>query len=556
MAELSEIIRKYAVENALNYGKAQSKSVMGKVLAEEPDAKKDMSKLQKEVGRIVGEVNKLSKGQLEDAFSKYGFEEKGESKRGVLTDLPNVKGEVAMRFAPNPSGPLHIGHARTAILNDEYVKKYGGELYLRIEDTDPKRVDKDAYRMIEEDLKWLEIELHDIITQSKRLAVYRDFAVRLIKQGSAYVCGCGQQRFKEFKDAGKACPCRANGVERNVELWNRMQEGESNLVLNLKTDMKHKNPALRDFPIVRVTHEHHPLTGEDWDLYPLMNFSVTVDDHLLGITHVLRGKDHIINTQRQLFIYDYFGWNPPDFIHNGLLNISGVNLSTSKMKEGIESGEYSSWADPKLGTLRALKRRGMQPRAIRNIMKLIGIGDADVKFDWKNLYAENRKIIEEKANRYFFVPDPEEVWVKGIPREADVIRVPLHPDYPQRGYRDIVVNRSDGTVKLFLAKKDIERLKKGDVIRLKNFCNIQIDEMRPLMARHLAEKNLKVPIIQWLPEETLGCEVIGPEKRTAGLCESDCKHLDDGDIIQFERFGFCRVAQVEGDSVLCYFAHD
>jgi len=558
MAEIdvSEVIRKYAIENALSYGTAQPKNVLGKVLAEMPEKRKDTKNVMKEIEKIVKDVNKLSKAQVEEAFATYGFEKKAEKKRGLLAELPNVKGEVVMRFAPNPSGPLHIGHARTAILNDEYVKKYGGKLYLRIEDTDPKRVDKDAFRMIEEDLKWLGVNVDEIVTQSKRMAVYRDFAVRLIKQGNAYVCSCGQAKFKELKDNGKECPCRSNEVKENITLWNDMQNGTTGLVLNLKTDMKHKNPAMRDFPIMRVTHEYHPLAGSDWDLYPLMNFAVTVDDHLLGVTHVLRGKDHIVNTQRQLFIYDYLGWTPPEFIHNGLLNITGVNLSTSTMKKGIIEKEFSSWADPKLGTLRAIKRRGFDPEAIRTMMKAIGIGDSDVKFDWQNIFAENRKIIEAKANRYFFVPDPEEIWVKGMPDHADVIRIPLHPNYPQRGYRDIVVKKNEGTAKIFIAKKDAAKLKKGSVIRLKNFCNIQIDEERPMMARYLEEKDTKVPIIQWLPEDTMGCVVRGPEKKTVGFCESDCRHLDHNDIIQFERFGFCRVHTVDESGVLCYFAHD
>jgi glutamyl-tRNA synthetase len=556
MAESSEIIRKYAVENAINYGSAQAKSVMGKVLAEDPGLKKCAAEVMKEAQKICSDVNKLDKGDLEEEFSHYGFEGKKEAKRGTLAELPNVRGEVIMRFAPNPSGPLHIGHARTAVLNDEYVKKHGGKLYLRIEDTDPKRVEKSAYHMVEEDLRWMGVNVNDTITQSKRLAVYRDFAVRLIKQGNAYVCSCGQAKFKTFKDKGKECPCRANAYEKNAELWNKMQEGDDSLVLNLKTDMKHKNPALRDFPIMRVNKECHPMSKSSWDLYPLMNFSVAIDDHLLGITHVLRGKDHIVNTQRQLFIYDYFDWVPPEFIHNGLLSIEGVNLSTSEMKKGIDEGRYTSWADPKLGTIRALKRRGFQPEAIRNIMKAIGIGDADVHFDWSSLHAENRKLVEAKANRYFFVPDPEEIWVKGIPEEADDIRIPLHPDFPKRGYRDIMVKSSGDSTKLFIAKKDEARFKKGEIIRLKNFCNIQIDELRPIVAHYLEEKNTKVPIIQWLPEDVLGCEVIGPEKKTAGFCEIDCNELDHGDIIQFERFGFCRVHDVEGNRILCYFAHD
>lgn len=556
MENIDEIVRKYSIENAINYGKAQANNVLGKVLAENPQLRDSAQETLRAIEKIVDDVNKMASEELEKAFASYGFDKKKECKRGILADLPDVKGKVIMRFAPNPSGPLHIGHARTAVLNDEYVKKYGGKLILRIEDTDPNRVDKDAFRMIEEDLKWLGVDIGEIITQSKRLAVYRDFAVRLIKDSRAYVCSCGQQKFKELKDAGRACPCRDNDSSENIARWNRMQEGDSSLVLNLKTDIKHQNPALRDFPIMRVAREYHPLTGEPWDLYPLMNFAVTIDDHLLGITHALRGKDHLINTQRQLFIYDYFDWKPPRFIHNGLLNISGVNLSTSTMKRGIDDGTYRSWGDPKLGTLRALKKRGIQPEAIRTAMKMIGIGEADVRFDWSNLYAENRKIIEEKANRYFFVPEPEEIWVKDVPEDADVIRVPLHPDYPQRGYRDIEVKKSDDTTKLFVSKKDIASVAKGDIIRLKNFCNIKVEETRPLMARYMAEKDLKVPIFQWLPEDVLGCEVISPEKKTAGFCEKDCRHLDHGDIIQFERFGFCRVSRVEPSGLLCYYAHD
>lgn len=552
----SRMIRAHAAENALAFGKADAKSVLGKVLAEDPSLRKDAAKTLKEVEKIVVEVNSMSNAELEKAAASRTAKKPAEARRGPLPELPNAKGQVVMRFAPNPSGYLHIGHARTAIMNDEYVKKYDGRFILRIEDTDPGRVDKDAYRTIEEDLKWLGITIHEVVLQSARLAVYRDFAVRLMEQGNAYVCSCGQEKFKELKDAGKECPCRKNAIEKNLELWEKMLGGDDSLVLNLKTDIKHRNPALRDFPIMRVSKERHPLTGRDVDIYPLMNFSVAIDDHLLGVTHVLRGSDHLINTERQKFLYNYLKWKPPEIIHHGLLNIVGIELSKSVIKQAIEEGKYEDWSDPRLGTLRALRKRGIEPDAIRASMKAIGIGDVDATFDWKNLYAENRKIIEPKANRYFFVPDPVEVWVSGLPAEADVIRVPLHPGYPQRGYRDIVVEKNAGITKIFVPEKDAGKLKKGDIIRLKNFCNIQIDEARPMKAHYMEGKDTKVPIIQWLPNENMGCEVIGPDKRTAGFCEIDCKNLDSGDLIQFERFGFCKVAQVEGNDLICYFAHD
>lgn len=553
MTEISEIIKKHAAENALAHGQAKPQNVLGKVLAEKPELRKDSGKIMKDVEKIVVEVNKMDKASLEKLV---GVHAKKEARSGELPDLPNVKGQVVMRFAPNPSGYLHIGHARTAILNDEYVKKYGGRYILRIEDTDPDKVEKEAYHTIEEDLRWLGININEVVVQSKRLAVYRDFAVRLIKQGNAYVCSCGQEGFKKLKDAGIECPCRKNSVDRNLELWEKMLKCDSSLVLNLKTDMKHKNPAMRDFPIMRVSKDKHPLTGKEFDVYPLMNFSVTIDDHLLGMTHVLRGKDHIVNTDRQKFIYDYLGWKPPETIHHGLLDIVGIELSKSVIKQAINEGRYDGWDDPRLGTLRALKRRGIQPEAIRAAMKAIGIGDVDSTFDWNNLYSENRRIIEPTANRYFFVPDPEEVWVKGLPKEPNVIKVPMHPDHPERGYREIKLTHRGDVTKIFIAKKDADKLRKGDEIRLKNFCNLKIDEHEPLKASYVGTKNLKVPIIQWLPEEVLGCEIIGPEGNVAGFCEMTCKNLKPCDIIQFERFGFCTAGQIEGKDITFYFTHD
>lgn len=283
---------------------------------------------------------------------------------------------------------------------------------------------------------------------------------------------------------------------------------------------------------------------------------MTIDDHMLGITHVLRGKDHLVNTERQKFLYDYLGWKQPEIIHHGLLDIVGVELSKSLIKKDIEEGKYDGWDDPRLGTLRALKRRGIRPEAIRSIMKMIGIGEVDSTFDWKNLYAENRKIIEPLANRYFFVPDPEEVWISGLPKEPSVIKVPMHPDYPERGYREIRVKRSGDVVKMFIAKKDAEKLRKGDEIRLKNFCNLKIDEHEPLKASYVEAKNLKVPIIQWLPEEVMGCEVIGPEGNMAGFCETNCGSLNLGETIQFERFGFCTVGGIDRNDMTFYFTHD
>jgi len=551
-------IEKYALENALKYKKAQAKAVMSKVLSERPELRKDAKSLMKSVNSVVKRVNALSHSERANLFDDYEIIKKERTPRGVLPDLPNVNGKVIMRFAPNPSGPLHIGHARTAILNDEYRRKYGGKLILRIEDTDPSRVDLDSYRMIEEDLKWLGVEWDESITQSRRLPIYVDMAQRLLEQGDAYVCDCEEEKFRELKANAKECPCRKNSPEKNLERWDKMKAGEDkSSAVMLKTDIKHKNPALRDFPIMRVIDMEHPLTEKEWGLYPLMNFSVTVDDHFLNLTHVIRGKDHIMNTERQKFIYKYLGWEMPNYIHNGLMSIEDAVLSTSVISRGIKDGTYTGWSDVHLATLRALKKRGIQPVAIRNLMKAIGIAEVDILFDWQTLYAENKKVIEEKANRFFFIPEPEEMWLKGVPKEIKKIKVPLHPDFRARGFREIQLNGRKGgdTIKMFLSKKDTEDIKVEDNIRLKNFANIKIMERRPLMAKFLKDKKLDVRKLQWLPEDVIGCEVISPEGNVAGFAEVGCRNLEHGDIIQFERFGFVRVNSVDERGIICYFAH-
>ena len=165
-----EVIRKHAIKNALDFGKADKKAVLGKVLAESPELRDKVGEILPLIEQIVAEVNAMPKEQLEKDVKQFEYIAKKEKKVG-LPELENP-GDVVLRFAPNPSGPLHLGHARAAVLNDEYAKQYKGKLVLRMEDTDPSRVDPDAYKMIEEDLEWLGVVSHELVIQSERLEIY------------------------------------------------------------------------------------------------------------------------------------------------------------------------------------------------------------------------------------------------------------------------------------------------------------------------------------------------------------------------------------------------
>jgi len=549
-----------ALQNAVKHGGVpQAGAVIGMVMGAHPELRSRAQEISALAQEAIADVAVLS---VDERVAKLqaiapdmyaSLFEKHEHKK-VLPDLEGTENGVVMRFAPNPSGPLHIGHARAAVLNDAYVKMYGGRYILRIEDTDPKRVDPEAYEAVREDIAWLGLGITETVTQSDRLPLYYDLCRQLIERGGAYVCTCDNERFRELKGAKIACPCRGQGVEKNLELWEKMldhtfREGE--VSVRIRTDLDHPDPAMRDFPAFRIL-DSPPHPKVQAHVYPLMNFSVVADDHLLGVTHVIRGKDHIANTRRQRYIYEHFGWKAPVYRHYGRMGIEGVVLSTSQMRLGIKEGTYTGWDDIRLGTLRALARRGISPDAVRNAVLAIGIGETDISFSWDNLYAENRKIVDPVANRHFFVPDPVTAQIEGArSRTAHAL---LHPNDASRGNRTLEFT---GTV--LVPKSEIDR--DVSMLRLKDLFNVTIawDGTTPSFTYagdSLADaRAAKARIIQWLPaQDCVPCTLITQEGEISGVCEPAVKQ-DLGKVVQFERVGFVKIDAVGASGVQAYFTH-
>ena len=558
-ADLEHLLFIYALQNAVKHNSApKSGAVIGTVLGKHPEFRSRAREIGPLAGKVAARVAALDGPERERILEEIAPEllaeltETHEHER-ELPALPGAEAGVVMRFAPNPSGPLHLGHARASILNDYYVRRYGGRYVLRIEDTDPRRVDPEAYGMVLDDIEWLGLGITDIVYQSDRLDIYYDWCKKLIEIGGAYVCLCDAERFRDLKLQKKACPCRNRTVEENLELWQQMLDGEfyeGDATVRVKTDLTHPDPAMRDYSAMRIVNTPiHPRV--DATVFPLMNFSVAVDDHLLGITHVIRGKDHIANTRRQRYIFDYFGWKPPVYRHYGRMGISGVVLSTSGMREGIKSGLYTGWDDIHLGTLRAIARRGIEAEAVRNAMTDIGIGETDISFSWENLYARNKELVDPKANRYFFVPDPVEATVEGAPpHEAHAA---LHPGDPSRGARILAT-----AGRVLLPRADIEG---RSMVRLKDLYNVRIvwdgDEPHVSYAGDSLEeaRSEKAPIIQWLPADTkIPCTLLRQDGSLEGFCEPLVAGERDN-VVQFERIGFARIDSVEDDRVSAYFAH-
>ena len=244
MDNLEESIRKYALQNALLHdGKANYKAVMGKIMAENPSLRSRAKELIEEVRRIVEEVNKLSveeqRRKLEEIAPEL-LERKKKEEKKELEDLPDVRGEVRMRLAPSPSGPMHLGQSRMAILNDEYVKRYGGKLFLRIEDTNPHNILPEAYDMIPEDLEWLGVKVHEIVIQSDRFEIYYDYARKLLEMSKAYITEVPAEEWRRLKNEGKATKDRELPPEEAADKMNdayaphlRVMKGDKKIPENM-----------------------------------------------------------------------------------------------------------------------------------------------------------------------------------------------------------------------------------------------------------------------------------------------------------------------------------
>lgn len=566
--ELEKLVKGYVLKNAVKHGgKAKAGSVMSMILGDHPELKPRAKEIAGLVKKYVEEVNKLSlqeqKRILEEEY-EWLLQEKEEEKKeeGKLPPLPNaIPGKVVTRFAPNPDFVIHLGNARPAILSDEYAKMYKGRMVLRFEDTDPRTKTPmiEAYDLIKEDLKWLNVVWHEEYIQSKRMEIFYSVAKEVIRRGCAYVDLCGE-RSRELLRSGKACETRNNSIEWQLEEFEKMLEGyygEGEAVLRIKTDLNHPNPSVRDwvaFRIIDTERYPHPLVGSKYVVWPTYNFSVSVDDHMMGITHVLRGKEHQVNTEKQLYIYRCMEWEPPEFIHFGRLKLEGFIMSKSYIRKLLEENpdKFMGYDDPRFGTIAGLRRRGILPEAIRQLILEVGVKRGDARISWYNLAAINRKLLDPVADRLMYVWEPVELVV-----EADdciTASIPYHPDKPERK-RTIRVCPGD---KLLVNKQDAAA---GEV-RLIGLGNFIVEESKAILVGTELEyaRSKKLPIIQWVPSQgAMRLNVLEPNGLEFnvynGFVEPAISEYGVDDRLQLMRFGFIRIDEVKGEEYTAILAH-
>ncbi|WP_040191200.1 glutamine--tRNA ligase/YqeY domain fusion protein [Clostridium culturomicium] len=515
-------------------------------------------------------------------------------KRIVVEDLQSGKhDDIITRFPPEPNGYLHIGHAKSIVLNFELADEFKGTTNLRFDDTNPTKEDTEYVESIKEDIKWLGFDWDNLYFASDYFEEMYERAVLLIKKGLAFVCDLTPEEMREFRGTlkvpGKESPYRNRSVEENLDLFDRMRKGEfkdGEKVLRAKIDMSSPNINMRDPIIYRISHTTHHNTGDKWCVYPMYDFAHPIEDAIEGITHsicTLEFEDH-----RQL--YDWVVEKCemkeiPRQIEFARLNITNTVMSKRKLKALVDEGIVDGWDDPRMPTIAGLRRRGYTPEAIRNFCREIGVAKNDSTVDEQMLEYFIREDLNAKTPRTMAVLKPLKVVITNYPEgQVELLELENNQDDPSMGTRQVPFSRE-----IYIEEEDFMeeppkkyfRLFPGNEVRLKGAyfikCNDFIkDENGKVVEIHCtydpetksgtgftgrkvkgtihwvdatnsipAEFRLYEPLIkdEEIDESKTFLECINPNSLEVleGYVEANMKNVKPGEAFQFFRHGYFNV---------------
>jgi glutamyl-tRNA synthetase len=535
---MRDLILKYVLKNAATHsGVAEAKYIVPKIIGERPEFRAKMMEIMPQIKEIVSEVNAMGKDEQLSMLRKVAPEllETHEGRKG-LPELPGETSKVVVRLPPGAEKYLHIGHAFSFMINHLYAKRYKGKVWLRFEDTNPEKCEAEFYGAIREDIRWLGIEWDHEKNETDSMELYYEKARKLIRDGNAYVCTCDVDEVRKRRRTRKACGCRSKDEDKNMEVWDRMfsesKQGEA--MLRLRGDMNSDDASFRDPMLFRINDTAHCLTGKRYRVWPGYDFANAVEDSECGITHVIRSNEFA--TALQKHIRELLGYRKqPEYVEYTRYNVIGAVTKGRIIREMIRSGKASGWDDPKLVTVRALKRRGIVPETFERLIYDIGLTKSRTNITWDKINGTNRRIIDPTSKRYFFVPDPVKIRVEGAPSKR--LKLELHPDIDM-GSRKIA------TSDVFYVPRDDAR---GE-FRLKDLYNVKMT--RHGKARYRGDELRDIPKVQWVTDDNLEVKVLKPDSMVTGLGEKGISRVGGGETVQFERFGFCR--KDNGIFVFCH----
>ncbi|MEQ2561995.1 glutamine--tRNA ligase/YqeY domain fusion protein [Ventrimonas sp. CLA-AP-H27] len=370
-----------------------------------------------------------------------------------------VYNHVQTRFPPEPNGYLHIGHAKSILLNYGLAQKYGGKFNLRFDDTNPTKEKTEFVESIMADVKWLGADFEDrLFFASNYFQQMYECAVLLIKKGKAFVCDLTADQIREYRGdfttPGKESPYRNRSIEENLKLFEEMKEGkyqDGEKVLRAKIDMASPNINMRDPVIYRVAHMTHHNTGDAWCIYPMYDFAHPIEDAIEHITHsicTLEFEDH-----RPLYdwvVRECEFENPPRQIEFAKLYLTNVITGKRYIKKLVEDGIVDGWDDPRLVSIAALRRRGYTPEAIRKFVDLVGVSKANSSVDYAMLEYCIREDLKLKKARMMAILDPVKLVIDNYPEgQTEMLEVPNNLENPELGSRMVPFGRE-----LYIERED------------------------------------------------------------------------------------------------------
>jgi glutaminyl-tRNA synthetase len=408
----------------------------------------------------------------------------------VAEDTKNGRfgGKVQTRWPPEPNGYIHIGHSKGIWLSFGIAQEFGGKCKLRFDDTNPTREDEEFVRAIQEDVQWLGYQWEEVVFASDYYEQLCEWAMRLIRDGKAYVDSLTREQISEYRgtptEPGRNSPHRERSVEENVDLFERMRAGEfadGEHVLRAKIDMAHPNLNMRDPVMYRILHARHHRTGDAWCIYPTYDWAHGQSDSIEGVTHSICGLEFENHRPLYDWFLDQLGvWHPQQVEYNNL-NMTYTLQSKRNLRAMVGEGLVHGWDDPRMPTIRGLRRRGYTPSSIKEFLRKVGVSKTEIMVDRGLLDFCLREELNQSAPRVMVVLDPVKVVVTNYPEDAtETFPSENNPEDSTAGMRELTFSRE-----IYIERGDFMedppkkffRLAPGREVRLKHAYYVTCDEV-------------------------------------------------------------------------------
>ena len=512
MEDIRSAAKKFSIKNAFDYGKAELNAVVNKVIASVSDPKSRMKEIVGICREEVAAVNLYSHDQLINAYSVYSEEFEGKAKETAeRTSKPKMildgaeENIFVTRFPPEPSGYMHIGHAKALMLEYEFALKYNGKLYLYFDDTNPEKEKQEYVDKIRENSLWLGAKFDKEYYASDNILAMYEYAKKLMAGGNAYVCTCPIEKVRENRGNSTACEHRLSSVNDNLSLWEDMLNKkivENGAVLRMKGDLSSSNTAMRDPTLFRIKYAPHYRQGSKYVVWPTYDFNTPIMDSINGITDAIRSKEYELRDEVYYTLLKMLNLRQPRLHSISRLNIKNNLTSKREINSFLEKGLIWGYDDPRLVTIDGLRRRGIIPEAIKEFVLAFGMSKTDGVAEIEKLLSINRGLLDARAARFYAVENPIKLYVANMKGTDVKLRIYLDNSNKLREY-------SLGDF-LYISERDIAYFAAGNKVRLKDLFDVNILSKNGVLKADMASVSVAhMPIVQWVPGETaVNCNLI------------------------------------------------